>query len=65
MATVFPGFQSALTQLLTVLKAQTEAFNSLKEDLLLQPDPDDEEVTGTHGTSNLLDLKSIPRLERK
>lgn len=59
MATVFPGFQSALTQLVTDLKAQTEAFNSLKEDLLLQPDPDDEEVTGTHDTSNLLDLNQF------
>ena len=31
---------------------------AFKEDLLLQPDPD-EEVTGTHGTSNLLDLNQL------
>ena len=37
MVTVFQGFQSPLSQLVTVLKAQTKAFNSLKEDLLLQP----------------------------
>ena len=34
--------QSGLTQPVAVLKAQTEAFNSLKEDSLLQPDPDEE-----------------------
>lgn len=59
MATVFQGFQSALTQLVAALKAQTEAFNSLKEDPLLQPDLGEEEITGTHGTSNLLDLNQF------
>ena len=35
---------------------------AFKEDLLLQPDPDeeeDEEVACTHGTSNLLDLNQL------
>lgn len=59
MATVFQGFQSALTQLVAALKAPTEDFNSLKEDPLLQPDPDEEEITSTHGTSNLLDLNQF------
>ena len=44
----------------TIWQPSCKAF---KEDLLLQPDPDeeeeDEEVTGTHGTSNLLDLNQL------
>ena len=60
MATVFQGFQNALTQLVAASKAQTEAFNTLKEDLLLQPDPDEEEeATGTLGTPDLLDLNQL------
>lgn len=49
----------ALKRFDAALKAQTEAFNSLKEDPLLQPDLDEEEITGTHGTSNLLDLNQF------
>ena len=60
MATVFQGFQKALTQLVAASKAQTEAFNRLKEDLLLQPDSDEEEeATGTLGTPDLLDLNQL------
>ena len=60
MATVFQGFQNALTQLVAASKAQTEAFNSPKEDLLLQPEPDEEEeATGTLGTPDLLDLNQL------
>lgn len=43
MATVFQGFQSDLTQPTAASKSQTEAFNSLKEDPLIQPNPDEEE----------------------
>ena len=43
MAAVLQGFQSALTQLVAASKVQTEAFNSLKEDLLLQLDANEEE----------------------
>ena len=61
MATVFQGFQNALTQLVAASKVQTEAFNSFKEDLVLQPDPDEEEeeATGTLGTPDLLDLNQL------
>ena len=34
MATIFQGFQNALTQLVAPSKAQTEAFDSLKGELL-------------------------------
>ena len=43
MATVFQGFQSDLTQPIAAFKSQREAFNSLKDDPLIQPDPDEEE----------------------
>lgn len=43
MVTVFQGFQSALTQPVGALEAQTE----------------EEEITGTHGTTNLLDLNQF------
>ena len=38
------------------LQAQTEAFNNLREDILLQPDPNEEDEDVTDGTPNLLDL---------
>ena len=71
MASVLQGLQSSLTQLVKVSKAQTEAFNSLREDILLQPDPDEEVEEGVlDKTSNSLDLqaaahKSIARLEQR
>ena len=47
----------SLTQLVEVSKAQTKAFNSLREDVLLQPDPDEEIEEGAlDKTSNSLDL---------
>ena len=55
MASVLQGLQSSLTQLAEVSKAQTEAFNNLREDLLLQPDEEDEE-TDLDTTSNSLDI---------
>ena len=54
MASVLQGLQSSLTQLAEVSKAQTEAFNNLR-DLLLQPDEEDEEVD-LDTTSNSLDI---------
>lgn len=57
MASVLQGLQSSLTQLVEVSKAQTEAFNSLREDILLQPDPDEEIEEGAlDKTANSLDL---------
>ena len=57
MAGVLQSLQSSLTQLVQASKAQTEAFNNLREDILLQPDPDeDDEDVVTDGTPNLLDL---------
>ena len=57
MAGVLQSLQSSLTQLVEASKAQTEAFNNLREDILLQPDPDeDDEDVVTDGTPNLLDL---------
>jgi len=57
MVNVLQGLQSSLTQLVKVSKAQTEAFNSLREDILLQPDPDKEIEEGAlDKTSNSLDL---------
>lgn len=57
MASVLQGLQSSLTQLVEVSKAQTEAFNNLREDILLQPDPDEEnEEGGLDKTSASLDL---------
>ena len=43
MESVLQDLQSSLTQLAEVSKAQTEAFNNLREDLLLQPDPEEED----------------------
>ena len=54
MASVLQALQSSLTQLAEVSKAQTEAFNNLR-DLLLQPDEEDEEVD-LDTTSNSLDI---------
>ena len=55
MASVLQCLQSSLTQLAEVSKAQTEAFNNLRKDLLLQPDEEDEEVD-LDTTSNSLDI---------
>ena len=57
MASFLQGLQSSLTKLVEVSKAQTEAFNSLREDILLQPDLDKEnEEEVLDKTSNSLDL---------
>lgn len=57
MASVLQGLQSSLTQLVEVSKAQTEAFNSLREDIFLQPNPDEEIEEGVlDKTSNSLDI---------
>ena len=46
-----------LKQLVQASKAQTEAFNNLREDILLNPDPNEEDKDVlTDGTTNLLDL---------
>ena len=55
MVSILQGLQSSLTQLAEVSKAQTKAFNNLREDLLLQPDEEDEEVD-LDTTSNSLDI---------
>ena len=57
MAGVLLGLQSSLKQFVQASKAQTEAFNNLREDILLQPDPNEENMDViTDGTPNLLDL---------
>ena len=57
MAGVLLSSQSSLQQLIQASKAQTEAFNNLREDILLQPDPNEEDKdTVTDGIPNLLDL---------
>ena len=57
MAGILLSLQSSLQQLVQVSKAQTEAFNNLREDILLQPDPSEEDKDAiTDGISNLLDL---------
>ena len=57
MAGVLLSLQSSLKQLVQASKAQTEAFNKLREDNLLQPDPNEENKdVMTDGTPNLLDL---------
>lgn len=57
MAGVLLSLQSLLKQLVQVLKAQTEAFNNLREDILPQPDPNEEDNDVTDsGIHNLLDL---------
>ena len=38
LAGILRSLRSPLTQLVTASKAQTEAFNNLREDILLQPD---------------------------
>ena len=57
MVRVLLSLQSSLKQLVQASKAQTEAFNKLREDNLLQPDPNEENKDViTDGTPNLLDL---------
>ena len=57
MVGVLLSLQSSLKQLIQASKAQTEAFNHLREDILLQPDPNEEDKdVVTDGTPNLLDL---------
>ena len=57
MAGILPSLQSSLQQLVQASKAQTEAFNNLREDILLQPDPNEEDKDAvTDGIPNLLDL---------
>ena len=43
MVGVLLSLQSSLKQLIQASKAQTEAFNHLREDILLQPDPNEED----------------------
>ena len=60
MAGVLLSSQSSLQQLIQASKAQTEAFNNLREDILLQPDPNEEDKdTVTDGIPNLLDLTAV------
>ncbi|XP_068674296.1 uncharacterized protein [Montipora capricornis] len=54
MAGVLLSLQSSLKQLVQASKAQTTAFNNLREDIFSQPDPNKDVVTD--GTPNLLDL---------
>ena len=57
MVSVLHGLQSSLSKLVKVSKAQTEAFNGLREDILLQPDLDKEIEEGAlDNMSNSLDL---------
>ena len=57
MAGVLLSLQSSLKQLVQASKAQTEAFNNLREDILLKPDPNEEDKDIiTNETPNLLDL---------
>ena len=56
MASVLQGLQSSTTQLIAASKAQTEPLNSLREDIILQPDPDEEDEEGVgDGAPALLD----------
>ena len=69
MLGVLLSLQSSLKQLVQASKAQTKAFINLRENILLQPDPNEEdEDVITDGTPNLLDLnhghKSIARREQ-
>ena len=51
------SLQSSLKQLVQASKAQTEAFNNLREDILLQPDPNKEDKDVVRdGIPNLLDI---------
>ena len=70
MAGVLLSLQSSLKQLIQASKAQTAAFNNLREDILSQPDPNEEDKdVVTDGTPNLLDFnhghKSIARREQR
>ena len=57
MVGVLLSLQSSLNQLVQASKAETDAFNNLREDILLQPDPNDEDKDViTDRTTNLLDL---------
>ena len=57
MAGVLLSLQSSLQQLVQASKVQTEAFNNLREDIRLQPDPSEEDKDAvTDGISHLLDL---------
>ena len=57
MAGDLQSLQSSLKELVQASKAQTEAFNNLREDILLQPAPNEEDKDViTDGTPNLLDL---------
>ena len=57
MAGVLLSLQSSLQQLVQASKAQTEAFNNLREDIRLQHDPSEEDKDAvTDGISHLLDL---------
>ena len=42
-AGILLSLQSSLKQLVQASKAQTEAFNNLREGILLQPDPNEED----------------------
>ena len=70
MLGVLLSLQSSLKQLVQASKAQTKAFINLRENILLQPDPNEEdEDVITDGTPNLPDLnhghKSIARREQR
>ncbi|XP_015755584.1 PREDICTED: uncharacterized protein LOC107335133 [Acropora digitifera] len=57
MASVLLSLQRSLKQLVQASKAQTEVFNNLRKDILLQPAPNEEDKNViTDGTPNLLDL---------
>ena len=57
MAGVLLSLESSLKQLVQASKAQTTAFTNLREDILSQPDPNEEDkAVVTDGTPNLLDL---------
>ena len=59
MAGVLLSLQSSLKQLVQTSKSQTEVFNNLREDIFLQPDPNEEDkhvIRITDRTPNSLDL---------
>ena len=61
MAGVLLSLQSSLKQLVQASKAQTAAFANLREDILSQPDLNEEDKdVVTAGTPNLLDLTLSP-----
>jgi len=60
MAGILLSLESLLKQLIQASKAQTEGFNNLKEDNLLQPNPNEKDKgIVTDETSNLLDLTTV------